>query len=35
MSPEEILVSVIVGLLVNEACDVSPWCAHYLVRWSV
>jgi AAA ATPase domain len=35
MSPEEILVSVIVGFLVNEACDVSPWCAHYLVRWSV
>ena len=35
MSPEEILVSVIVGLLVNEACDVSPWCAHHLVRWSV
>jgi len=35
MSPEEILVSIIVGLLVNEACDVSPWCAHRLVRWSV
>lgn len=35
MSAEEILVSIIVGLLVNEACDVSPWCAHRLVRWSV
>ena len=35
MSLTEILVSVVVGLLVNEACDVSPWCAHHMVRWSV
>lgn len=35
MNLTEILISVVVGLLVNEACDVSPWCARYLVRWSV
>ena len=29
-----ILISVALGLLVNECCDVSPWCADKLVRWS-
>jgi len=29
-----ILVSIVTGLLVNEFCDVSPWCACKLVRWS-
>lgn len=29
-----ILISVIIGLIVNEGCDVSPWCARRLVRWS-
>ncbi len=29
-----ILVSVVIGLIVNECCDVSPWCARKLVQWS-
>jgi hypothetical protein len=29
-----IVISVILGLLVNECCDVSPWCARKLVQWS-
>jgi hypothetical protein len=29
-----ILISVVIGLLVNECCDVCPWCACKLVRWS-
>jgi len=29
-----ILISVILGLLVNECCDISPWCARKLVEWS-
>jgi hypothetical protein len=29
-----ILISVIIGLIVNECSDVSPWCARKLVRWS-
>lgn len=28
------LISVVLGLLINECCDVSPWCADKLVRWS-
>jgi hypothetical protein len=34
MSPAEIIVAILGGLLVNEACDVSPWLARKLVRWS-
>jgi hypothetical protein len=29
-----ILVGIILGLVVNEVCDVSPWCAHRVVRLS-
>lgn len=29
-----ILVSIATGLLVNELCDLSPWCARKLVHWS-
>jgi len=29
-----ILISVILGLIVNECSEVSPWCARKLVRWS-
>ena len=29
-----IVVSVILGLLVNECSDVCPWCARKLVEWS-
>jgi hypothetical protein len=29
-----IVISVVLGLLVNECCDLSPWCADKLVRWS-
>lgn len=34
MSGAEILIGVLLGLLVNEFCDVSPWAARKLVRWS-
>ena len=29
-----VLISIVIGLIVNECCDVSPWCARKLVRWS-
>ncbi|MEV4281475.1 hypothetical protein [Actinoplanes xinjiangensis] len=29
-----VIVSIITGLLVNELCDVSPWMARKIVRWS-
>jgi hypothetical protein len=29
-----IVISVILGLIVNECSDISPWCARKLVRWS-
>jgi hypothetical protein len=29
-----VLIPVAIGLLVNELCDVSPWLARKLVRWS-
>jgi hypothetical protein len=28
------VLTIVVGLLINELCDVSPWCARKLVRWS-
>lgn len=34
MSTGQILVSVALGLLVNELCEVSPWAARCLVRWA-
>lgn len=34
MSIWAILVSLTVGLAVNECCDVAPWCARKLIRWS-
>jgi hypothetical protein len=34
MSAGEILVGVVLGLIVNEFCDVSPWLARRLVRLS-
>ena len=34
MTTEQILLAIITGLAVNECCDVSPWAAHKLVRWS-
>jgi hypothetical protein len=30
----EVLVAVLTGLAVNEFCEVSPWAARTLVRWS-
>lgn len=30
----EVTLTVLLGLLVNECCDVSPWLARRLVRWS-
>jgi hypothetical protein len=29
-----IVISIILGLIVNECSDVCPWCARKLVRWS-
>ncbi|HEX4724961.1 MAG TPA: hypothetical protein VH333_20770 [Pseudonocardiaceae bacterium] len=34
MSGAEILFAVVSGLAINEFCDVSPWLAQKLVRWS-
>jgi hypothetical protein len=34
VTAREILVSIALGLAVNEACDISPWCARRIVRWS-
>lgn len=34
MTTPEILIGVVLGLVVNECCDVSPWLARKLVRWS-
>jgi hypothetical protein len=34
MTRGEILLGVISGLVVNEICEVSPWIARKLVRWS-
>ncbi len=34
MTTGQILLAIITGLIVNECCDVSPWLAHKLVRWS-
>ncbi len=35
MSVEGVLVSIVLGLVINEMCDVSPWCARRLVQLSV
>jgi hypothetical protein len=29
-----ILLGIVAGLLTNELCDFSPWCARKIVRWS-
>ena len=29
-----ILIGIVAGLLANELCEFSPWCARKLVRWS-
>ncbi|MGV9309788.1 hypothetical protein ACWDLG_41035 [Nonomuraea sp. NPDC003727] len=34
MSGWEIIFAFVAGLIVNEMCDVSPWLAKRLVRWS-
>lgn len=34
MSSWEILLGIILGLAVNESCDLSPWLAKKVVRWS-
>ncbi len=34
MTLDQILLAIITGLAVNECCDISPWLAHKLVRWS-
>ncbi|WP_433444575.1 hypothetical protein [Nonomuraea sp. CA-141351] len=34
MNTVEIIIGVFLGLLVNEMCDISPWLARRLVRWS-
>jgi hypothetical protein len=34
MTIGEVLLAIITGLAVNECCDVSPWIARKLVRWS-
>lgn len=34
MTTLEVVVGIVVGLVVNECCDVSPWLARRLVRWS-
>jgi hypothetical protein len=34
MNFDEALLAIITGLAVNECCDVSPWAARKLVRWS-
>lgn len=34
MTTGQILLTIITGLAVNECCDVSPWLARKLVRWS-
>lgn len=34
MTTFEVLAGIVLGLAVNECCDVSPWLARRLVRWS-
>ncbi len=34
MTTGQILLAIITGLAANECCDVSPWAARKLVRWS-
>lgn len=34
MTAWEILVSILLGLAINECSEASPWCARRLVRWS-
>lgn len=34
MSGWEIFLGIILGLIVNETCDLSPWAAKKLVQWS-
>ncbi|MFI7532597.1 hypothetical protein [Streptosporangium sp. NPDC049376] len=34
MSGWEIFLGITLGLIVNEACEVSPWAARKLVQWS-
>ena len=34
MTGWQLLVSVLLGLAINECSDVSPWCARRLVHWS-
>ncbi len=34
MTAWQVLLSVLLGLAINECSDLSPWCARRLVRWS-
>ncbi|KAA9375200.1 hypothetical protein F5972_27875 [Microbispora cellulosiformans] len=34
MSNAEIVLGILLGLVVNEFCDVSPWLARIVIRWS-
>lgn len=34
MTAWQVLVSILLGLAINECSEVSPWCARRLVRWS-
>lgn len=34
MTTGQILLAILTGLIVNECCDMSPWLARKLVRWS-
>lgn len=34
MNEWELILGIILGLIVNETCDLSPWLARQLARWS-
>jgi hypothetical protein len=34
MTSTEIVLGIVLGLAVNECCDLSPWLGRTLVRWS-
>lgn len=34
MSPASIVMTVVLGLTINECCEISPWAARALVKWS-
>jgi hypothetical protein len=34
MTGQEVLLGVVLGLLINECCELSPWMARKLVRWA-